>query len=161
MNGPADPFSPSSPGGRAPTFKQGAVQATAILLCGFLGGTALLYVLLEFTGEHMTAGELWWCLSAAVFASVAVPALPPHYRVELNDHCLVLLGSGRREIAWRDITSVEVRKTAGIRTVFVRVTGGRRIPLRAPMSFLDRRFDVKVKILTDWWTARRSGPEDV
>ncbi|MEI5524312.1 hypothetical protein WB401_24520 [Streptomyces brasiliscabiei] len=79
----------------------------------------------------------------------------------MNDHCLVLLGSGRREIAWRDITSVEVRKTAGIRTVFVRVTGGRRIPLRAPMSFLDRRFDVKVKILTDWWTARRSGPEDV
>lgn len=135
------------------------MQAGALILSGCLGGTALVYVLLEATGEHMTAGELWSCLSAAVFASVAVPLLPPHYRVELNDDCLVLLGSGRREIAWRDVIGVEIRKAAGNRTVMVRVADGRRIPLRAPMSFLDRRFDDKARVVTDWWTARRGAPD--
>ncbi|EKX60532.1 hypothetical protein [Streptomyces ipomoeae] len=137
------------------------MQVGALILSGLLGGTALVYLLLEVTGEHMTAGELWSCLSVAVFASVVVPALPPHYRVELHDHCLVLLGSGRREIAWRDIIGVEIRKIAGLRTVVVLVSDGRRIPLRAPTPFLDRRFDDKVKILTDWWTARRGGPGGV
>ncbi|MFJ7062719.1 hypothetical protein ACIQVA_34370 [Streptomyces microflavus] len=137
------------------------VQATAFLLGGFLCGTALAYLLVAATGGHMTAAELWSCLSAAVVASVLVPALPPHYRVELNDHCLVLRGGGRREIPWRDIIGLEIRKTVGIRMVVVQVSGGRRIPLRAPMSFLDRGFDNKAKVLTDWWGVRRGGPEGV
>ncbi|MFE1891733.1 hypothetical protein [Streptomyces microflavus] len=160
MNAPAGPF-PPGPHGLVPTFKLGMVQATAFLLGGFLCGTALAYLLVEVTGGHMTAAELWSCLSAAVVASVVVPALPPHYRVELNDNCLVLRGGGRREIPWRDIIGLEIRKTVGIRTVFVQVSGGRWIPLRAPMSFLDRGFDNKAKVLTDWWGVRRGGPEEV
>ncbi|MEU6878932.1 hypothetical protein [Streptomyces sp. NPDC046712] len=135
------------------------MQSIALLLGSFLCGTALAYLLVEATGGHMTAAELRSCLSVAIVASVVVPALPPHYRVELNDDFLVLRGDGRREIAWRDIIGVEIRKTVGIRTVAVHVSGGRRIPLRAPMSFLDRGFDDKAKVLTEWWTARRGSPE--
>ncbi|MGW1722405.1 hypothetical protein ACWCQK_05620 [Streptomyces sp. NPDC002306] len=137
------------------------MQATGLLLGSFLCGTALAYLLVEATGGHMTAAELWSCLSSAVVASAVVPALPPSYRVELNDNCLVLRGSGRREIAWRDIIGLEIRKTVGIRTVVVQVSDGRRIPLRAPMSFLDRGFDDKANVLRDWWTARRGRPECV
>ncbi|MGW7613492.1 hypothetical protein ACWGKW_40875 [Streptomyces sp. NPDC054766] len=137
------------------------MQAATVLLGGFLCGTTLAYLLVEATGGHVTAAELWSCLSAAVVASAVVPALPPHYRVELNDNCLVLRGGGRREIAWRDIIGLEIRKTVGIRTVVVQVSGGRRIPLRAPMSFLDRDFDDKARVLTDWWTIRRGGLDNV
>jgi hypothetical protein len=96
-----------------------------------------------------------------MLASVVVPALVPQYRVELSDDFLVLRGGRRRDIAWRDIMGLEVRKTAGVRTLVVHVSDGRRIPLRAPMSFLDRHFDDKAQVLMDWWTARRVGPDRV
>ncbi|MDW4907556.1 hypothetical protein RB628_19940 [Streptomyces sp. ADMS] len=161
MNGPASSIPPGSPGGPAPTFRLGKLQAAAPILCGLLVGTALVYVVLEATGERMTAGELWSCLSAAVIASVVVPALPPNYGIELTHNRLVLLGNRRREIEWREITGLEIRKTAGIRTIVASVTDGRRIPLRAPMSLLDRNFDHKAQTLTNWWAARRGGPDGV
>ncbi|MFE0454437.1 hypothetical protein ACFW2D_24785 [Streptomyces sp. NPDC058914] len=161
MDDTAGPLPPSSASGAAPTFRLGVIQIAAPLLGGMLVGTALAYVLVAATGGRMTEGELWAFVSAGVFASVVVPALPPHHRVELDDDCLVLHGGVRRDIAWRDVMGLEVRKTAGIRTVVIRVSDGRRIPLRAPMSLLDRRFDEKVQILTDWWTARGGGPDRV
>ncbi|MEU2281915.1 hypothetical protein ABZ614_08255 [Streptomyces sp. NPDC013178] len=161
MNGPAGPLSASSAGGAAPIFRLGVAQTAVPVLGGMLVGTVLAYVLVAVTGGRMTAGELWACVSAGVFASAVVPALPPHYRVELNDDCLVLLGGGRRDIAWRDIIGLEVRKTAGVRTVVIEVSDGRRIPLRAPMSLLDRGFDDKARILAEWWTARRGGLDRV
>ncbi|MEU1404820.1 hypothetical protein ABZ471_21050 [Streptomyces sp. NPDC005728] len=157
MNGPSGPLTPSSAGGAAPTFRLRVVQTAAPVLGGLLVGTALAYVLVAATGGHMTAGELWACVSAAMLASVVVPVLPPHYRVELSDDFLVLRGGGRRDIAWRDIIGLAVRKTAGVRTVVVHVSDGRRIPLRAPVSLLDRRFDDKAQVLMDWWAARRDG----
>jgi hypothetical protein len=107
----------------------------------------------------MTSEEVWSCLSAVVIASVVVPALPSRYGVKLTHNCLVVLGNRRREIAWRDIIGLEIRKAAGIRTVVVAVSDGRRIVLRAPMSLLDRRFDHKVQVLTDRWAAGRGGPD--
>jgi hypothetical protein len=105
----------------------------------------------------MTSEELRSCLSAAVIASVVVPALPPRYGVELTPNWLVLRGNRRREIAWRDIIGLEIRRTVGIRRVVVSVADGRRIVLRAPMSFLDHRFDHKVQVLMDWWAVGRGG----
>ncbi|MEU4272858.1 hypothetical protein [Streptomyces sp. NPDC026092] len=148
----------NAPDGPAPTFKVGTIRTTALLMGSLLCGTALAYLLVEATGGHMTEAELRSCLSAAVIASAVFPLLPPHYRVELDDNGLVLHGDGRREIAWRDITSLEIQKTAGIRTVVVHMSGGRQTVLRAPTSFLDSGFDDKVKVLTDWWTAHRGGP---
>ncbi|MGW0874478.1 hypothetical protein ACWD3Z_28945 [Streptomyces sp. NPDC002740] len=158
MNDPAGSIPPSRLAGPAPTFRLGALQIAAPLLCGLLVGTALAYVLVEATGGHMTAGELWTCVSAGVIASVVVPVLPPRQGVELAHGRLVLLGGGRREIAWQDIIGMEIRKTLGVRMVVVQVSDGRRTALRAPMSLLDRGFDDKVQVLTDWWTARRGGP---
>ncbi|MFJ2832199.1 hypothetical protein ACIPC1_32340 [Streptomyces sp. NPDC087263] len=160
MSGPASPFPPGDSGGRpALTFRLGALQVAAPILGGLLAGTALANVLLVVTaGEYMTSGELRSCLSAVVIASLVVPALPSRYGVELTHNWLVVLGNRRREIAWRDIIGLEIRKTAGIRTVIVVVADGRRILLRAPMSLLDRRFDHKAQILTDWWVAGRGGP---
>ncbi|MFE9765766.1 hypothetical protein ACFYPC_14760 [Streptomyces sp. NPDC005808] len=130
----------------------------ALSLGSLLAGTALTNVLLAVTaGEYMTSEELRSCLSAAVIASIVFPFLPPHYGVELTPNSLVVLGNRRREIAWRDIIGLEIRKTAGIRTVIVAVSDGRRIVLRAPMSLLDRRFDHKIQVLTDWWVAGRGG----
>lgn len=68
-----------------------------------------------------------------MIASATFPILPPHHKVELTDSRLVIRGNGRRELEWRDIAGMEIRKTAGIRTVIVPVTDGRRISLRAPM----------------------------
>ncbi|MFD9324135.1 hypothetical protein ACFWDQ_42010 [Streptomyces sp. NPDC060053] len=161
MNDPAGSFPPSGVGGATPTFRLGALQIAAPLLGGLLVGTALAYVLVEATGGHMTAGELWTCVSAGVIASVVVPSLPPRHGVELTHSRLVVLGGGRREIVWQDIIGLEIRKTLGIRTVVVQVSDGRRIPLRAPMSLLDRGFDDKARTLADWWTARRGGPDRV
>ncbi|MFD5575209.1 hypothetical protein [Streptomyces cadmiisoli] len=161
MSGPVGPLAPSSAGGAAPTYRLGVVQIAAPVLGGLLVGTVLAYVLVAASGGRMTAGELWACVSAAMLASVVVPVLPPHYRVQLSEDFLVLHGGRRRDIAWRDITGVEVRKTAGVRTVVVHMSDGRRIPLRAPMSLLDRRFDDKVQVLMDWWTAHRSGTDRV
>ncbi|WP_149825551.1 hypothetical protein [Streptomyces tailanensis] len=130
------------------------------MLGGLLVGTALVYVLLAVTGERMTAGELWSCVSAALLANAVLPLLSPSYGVELTDSRLVIRGAGRREIEWRDVTGLEVRRTVGVRTVVVSVSDGRRIPLRAPTSLLDRRFDDRARVLTDWWTARRGGKPD-
>jgi hypothetical protein len=161
MDDTAGPLPASSASGAAPTFRLGVMQIAAPVLGGMLVGTALAYVLVAATGGRMTAGELWAFVSAGVFASVVVPAMPPHYSVELYDDCLVLRGGRRRDIPWRDVIGLEVRKTAGVRTVVIRVSDGRRIPLRAPMSLLDRRFDAKAQILMDWWTARGGGPDRV
>ncbi|MER0429885.1 hypothetical protein ABR748_37805 [Streptomyces microflavus] len=161
MNSPVGPLAPSSTGGAAPTFRLGVVQTATPLLGGGLVGTVLAYVLVAAAGGRMTAGELWTCVSAAMLASVVVPVLPPHYRVELSEDFLVLHGGRHRDIAWRDIIGLEVRKTAGVRTVVVHMSDGRRVPLRAPMSLLDRRFDDKAQVLMDWWTARRVGPDRV
>jgi hypothetical protein len=128
------------------------VQIAAPVLGGLLVGTVLAYVLVAAGGGRMTAGELWTCVSAALLASVVVPVLPPHYRVQLSDDFLVLRGGVRRDIAWRDIVGIEVRNTVGVRTVVVQVSDGRRIPLRAPVSLLDRGFDDKAQVLMDWWT---------
>lgn len=159
MHSTADPLPPSSASGSGPIFRLGVMQTAAPVLVGGLVGTALAYVLVAATGGRMTAGELWAWVSAAVVASVVVPPLPPHYRVELHDDCLVVRAGGRRDVAWRDIIGLEVRKTAGVRTVVVQVSDGRRIPLRAPMSLLDHRFDDKAQVLTGWWAARRGGPD--
>ncbi|WP_328936422.1 hypothetical protein OG288_01410 [Streptomyces tauricus] len=161
MNGPAGPLATGSAGGAAPAFRLGVVQIAAPVLGGGLGGTVLAYVLVAAEGGRMTAGELWMWVSNAVLASVVVPALVPQYRVELSDSFLVLRGGGRRDIAWRDIIGIEVRKTAGVRTLVVYVSDGRRIPLRAPMSFLDSRFNDKAQVLMDWWTARRGDTDRV
>ncbi|MEV6181724.1 hypothetical protein [Streptomyces sp. NPDC052015] len=161
MNGPAGSLAPSSAGGAASTFRLGVVQTAAPVLGGGLVGTVLTYVLVAATGGRMAAGELWTWVSAAMLASVVVLVLSPHYRVELSDNFLILRGGRRRDIAWRDIIGIEVRKTAGVRTVVVHVSDGRRIPLRAPMSLLDRRFDDKAQVLVDWWTARRGSPDRV
>ncbi|GAA5702546.1 hypothetical protein [Streptomyces avermitilis] len=161
MNGPTGSLPPSGAGGAAPAFRLGALQIAAPILGGLVAGTALAYVLVEATGGHMTAGELWSWVSATVIASVVVPSLSPRYGVELTHNQLVLLGGGRRKIAWQDIVGMEIRKTAGIRTVVVQVSDGRRTPLRAPMSLLDRGFDDKAQVLTGWWAARRGGPDRV
>ncbi|MFC9845549.1 hypothetical protein ACFWFF_08525 [Streptomyces sp. NPDC060223] len=159
MNGPARPFPPGNPGGPAPKFLLGVLQIAATTLGGLLAGTALANVLLLVTvGEYMTAEELRLCLSSVVIASVVCPVLPPRFGVELTPNWLVVRGNRRRQIAWRDIIGLEIRKTAGIRTVIVAVSDGRRIVLRAPMSLLDRRFDHKVQVLMDWWVAGRGGP---
>src|SRR5882757_993226 len=119
MNGPAKPSSPGDSGRRpAPTFRLGALQVAAPVLGGLLAGTVLANVLLVVTaGEYMTSEELRSCLSAVVVASLVVPALPSRYGVELTPNRLVILGNRRREIAWRDVIGLEIRRTAGIRMV--------------------------------------------
>ncbi|MEU9671847.1 hypothetical protein AB0E25_41415 [Streptomyces bobili] len=161
MDGSTRPLAPGHASGATPTFRLGIVQMAVPLLCGGLVGTALAYVLVVATGGSMTAGEVWTWVSAAVLASVVVPVLPPHHRVELSDTFLVLHGNRRRNIAWWDITGLQVRKTAGVRTVVVHVSDGRRTTLRAPMSLLDPRFDDKAQALMDCWTARRGAPDRV
>ncbi|MFC8490404.1 hypothetical protein ACFUJU_06295 [Streptomyces sp. NPDC057235] len=148
-------------GSAAPAFRPGAVRIAAPLLGGGLVGIASAYVLAAATGTRLPVGELWTWVPAAVLAGVVVPVLSPQYRVELGADFLVLHGGRRRDIAWRDVIGLEVRKTVGVRTVVVHVSDGRRTPLRAPMSFPDRRFDDKTRLLVDWWTARPGGPDRV
>ncbi|MFG3268551.1 hypothetical protein [Streptomyces bobili] len=159
MDGSARPLAPGNAGDATPTFRLALVQMAAPLLVGALVGTAFAYVLVAATGSSMTAGELWAYVSAAILASMVVPALPPHYRVEIRGTGLVLHGNRRRNIAWRDITGLQVRKTAGVRMVVVHTVDGRRTTLRAPMSLLDPRFDDKAQALVACWTARRGDPD--
>ncbi|MFI1442081.1 hypothetical protein [Streptomyces fructofermentans] len=159
MNDPVGFHSPAGAGGAPHVFRLGVVQIAAPVLGGGLASIVLAYVLVGASGGRPTSGELWTWVSATLLATVVVPVLPPHHRVELRDDCLVIRGGGRREIAWRDVIGMEVRRTAGVRTVAVHVSDGRLITLRAPMSLLDRGFDDKAQVLMGWWTARRSGAD--
>lgn len=107
------PFRAGPPREAQLVFRLGPAQVAAPVLGGLLVGTALVCVLLAVTGERMTAGELWSCVSAALLASAALPLLSPSYGVELTDSRLVIRGAGRREIEWRDVTGLEVRRTVG------------------------------------------------
>ncbi|MEU2284653.1 hypothetical protein ABZ614_22375 [Streptomyces sp. NPDC013178] len=70
--------------------------------------------------------------------------------MSLTDEALVLSGDRRRTILRTNIRRLEVQRTLGVSRVAVYTTDGRRTMLRAPMSFLDREFDRKVQILTEW-----------
>ncbi|MEV6163421.1 hypothetical protein AB0L71_16080 [Streptomyces sp. NPDC052052] len=60
-----------------------------------------------------------------------------------------------RRIPWADLSSIDVRRSLGVRRVSISLVTGERLTLAAPVSFLDRRFDARVEELTGWWETRR------
>jgi hypothetical protein len=137
------------------SFKLGARQLVSPVLLGCLIATALVYLGLAASGDPMSTGELEPFLWATPL-SCAVAALTTRgYGVILTDEALVLIGDRRRRIVRTAILRLEVQRTLGVSRVAVYTTDGRRTMLRAPMSFLDREFDRKVQIITEWWQGSR------
>ena len=131
--------------------RQLAVPAFA----GLVGGTLILYAYFAIAGPPLTSGELRTYSSSVVLGSVVLALFPPRYGVKLTHERLIVHGNRRREIPWSDITSMEIRKSGGVRNIEVSLLDGHRITLRAPMPFLDPQFEEKYKTFIDWWTSHR------
>ncbi|MFE7836549.1 hypothetical protein ACFU53_10970 [Streptomyces sp. NPDC057474] len=137
------------------TYKSGTLQSVLPVLLGLLGGTALLYAGLALTSDPMRSDTLRQCLSGALTATVVVAVLRRNDEVALAEDALVVRGTRHRRIPWTGIERLEVRRILGVRQIAVHTTDGRRAMLHTPMSFVDKEFDLKVEILTQWWQARR------
>ncbi|WP_181804622.1 hypothetical protein [Streptomyces shenzhenensis] len=132
------------------SFKLGTLQLVLPVLLGSLTATALLYVGLAFTSDPMGIGELRQLLLTAVVAGAVVALAYRGHGVSLTEEALVFQGDRRRRIPRTDIIRLEVRRTLGVSRVAVHTVDGRHTMLRAPMSFMDREFDRKAQILSEW-----------
>ncbi|KUO05713.1 hypothetical protein AQJ58_39585 [Streptomyces sp. DSM 15324] len=90
---------------------------------------------------------------------VAVLTLTGRRRgVVLTEDALVVVDGARRELPWSGIARLEVRRVLGVSQVVAHLADGRRTTLPAPTSFVDARFEAKVRELTQWWAERRLSP---
>lgn len=138
-------------------FRLGSAQVAIPVLLGMVLATGLLYLGLRWTADPMTAGELRGCVYAVGVSVIGVLILPRSRGARLTTECLVTFSpfaQRERRIAWADISSIDVRRSAGVRRVSISLVTGERLPLAAPMSFLDRHFDARVEELTGWWETR-------
>ncbi|MFF8278382.1 hypothetical protein ACF05T_20095 [Streptomyces lateritius] len=141
-------------------FRRGQAQDVLPLVVGGVAGLGLLYLALWWDSEPMTAETLRWCAQsgAAGVAALLVIPRPPAARLTA-DHLVVVTATGsRRRVPWADITRIEVRSGVfGTRQVSVGLVTGECLTLLAPTSFLDRRFDARLRELGAWWETHRHG----
>ncbi|WP_137991188.1 hypothetical protein [Streptomyces vilmorinianum] len=138
-------------------FGPGPAQDVVPAAVGMAAATGLLYLGLWWDGDPMSAETLRWCVRSGVVGLAGLLFLPRTRGARLTADCLLVFpafGRGRR-IPWPDVSDVAVRRVAGVRHVTVGLVTGERLTLRAPLSFLDRRFDARVRELTEWWRAQR------
>ncbi|WP_455356752.1 hypothetical protein [Streptomyces sp. SYSU K217416] len=154
LNPSGHPAAPRSPDGEV-TFRLSALQIALPVLVGTLVGSGLVYAAMAATSSPIQSTELINCLAAAAIATVVTPLLSRRYGVSLTGDVLIVLGDRRSQIPRDAIHGLEVRSTLGVRQVSIILKSGGRTSLRAPMSFADRRFEDKVRILDDWC---REGP---
>ncbi|WP_433916919.1 hypothetical protein [Streptomyces sp. NBC_01744] len=135
-------------------FRLGSAQVAVPVLLGMALATGLLYLGLRWTADPMTAGELRTCAYAVGAGVIGVLILPRSRGARLTPECLVIFSpfaQRERRIPWADISSIDVRRSVGVRRVRISLVTGERLPLAAPMSFLDRHFEARVEELTAWW----------
>ncbi|MCJ0869484.1 hypothetical protein [Streptomyces sp. AP-93] len=135
-----------------------AAQVTVPVVLGLALATGLLQLGLRWTADPMTAAELRDCAYAAGAGVVGALVLPRLRGARLTPEYLAAFtafGQRERRIPWANVLGIDVHRTAGVRSVSVRLVTGECLTLAAPMSFLDRRFDARVTELTDWWESNR------
>ncbi|MFI6036368.1 hypothetical protein ACIBBD_19785 [Streptomyces sp. NPDC051315] len=140
------------------SYRLGVGRCALPGLVGLLGAALFLNVVLAVEGDPLPPGELGQLGSAALFAVVVLTLLQRRYGVTVTPDALVLVGERHRRIPWAHIQGLEVRRCLGVGQVVVRTVDGRRTVLRAPMSLLDPRFEAKVRVLVERWSAARQTP---
>lgn len=105
----------------------------------------------------MGVGELGQMLLAATAACTVVASTAKGYGVSLTEEALVLGGVRHRTILRASIHRLEVQRSLGVSRIAVYTADGRRTMLRAPMSFLDREFEDKARVITEWWQGGSQG----
>ncbi|MEU1185296.1 hypothetical protein ABZ464_48360 [Streptomyces sp. NPDC005820] len=149
---------PRAPQGSGRSFRLLSTQRAAPAALGFLSASLALYFGRFFSEDPMSVVELGQVVGWS-FAGVTVLALTGRNRgVNLTEDALVVVHGGRRAFPWAGIERLEVRRAFGVRQVVAHLTDGRRTTLPAPTSFLDPRFDDKVRELTAYWEERRFSP---
>jgi hypothetical protein len=94
----------------------------------------------------MTGGLVF--LVAATLTSLI---LWPGHGITLTPDAAIIHQGRVRVMDWRGVADISVEKEFGYRIVVIRGLDGQRLKLRAPTSFLDRRFDEKVKVIRACW----------
>ncbi|MFJ8112154.1 hypothetical protein [Streptomyces sp. NPDC096132] len=137
------------------SFRLSIPQRTLPVAVAFPCATLLLYACLAFTDDPMGAGELGRTVGWACFGVAGVALLRRSHGILLTEDALVVVNGWRRTLPWAGIDRLEVRRTLGVRQVVAHTKDGRRTTLPAPTSFLDKRFEDKVRTLTERWQERR------
>ncbi|MPY59543.1 hypothetical protein [Streptomyces spongiae] len=96
---------------------------------------------------------------------IAMPLLGllpfPRFGVTLTPSAAVVRNVRRRTIQWSNVQAVQVEQTMGTRRVVLYEAGGRRTPLRVPITGFpawDSRFEEKFHTIVRWWFDHR-GPD--
>ncbi|MFI1052708.1 hypothetical protein [Streptomyces griseoruber] len=144
--------------GSGRSFRLGLAQRALPGAIGFLSASLVLYVGHFFTDDPMSAGDLAQLLGWSL-VGVAVLALTGRRRgVILTEDALVVVNGARRVFPWPGIERLQVRRVLGVSQVVAHLADGRRTTLPAPTSFVDPRFEEKVRELTECWQERRLSP---
>ncbi|MFF4661369.1 hypothetical protein [Streptomyces sp. NPDC001381] len=139
------------------SFRLSTPQRVLPVALGFPGATVVLFVCRAFTGDPMRVAEWGQLAGWSLFGVAAVALLRRGRAVLLTEDALVVVDGRRRRIPWTGISRLEVRRSFGVSQVVAHTRDGRRTTLPAPMSFLDARFEEKVRELTEQWRRGR-GP---
>lgn len=87
--------------------------------------------------------------------------LSPRFGITLTPSAAVVRNLRRRTIPWRNVQAIHVEPYMGTRRLVIYEAGGRRTPLRAPITgFLawDGGFEEKYHAVVRWWLDHR-GPD--
>lgn len=87
--------------------------------------------------------------------------LSPRFGITLTPSAAVVHNLRRRTIPWPNVQAIQIEPYQGTRRVVVYEAGGRRTPLRAPVTgFLawDGGFEEKYHTVVRWWLDHR-GPD--
>ncbi|MGC0313671.1 PH domain-containing protein [Kitasatospora acidiphila] len=113
-----------------------------------------------FIAGHLRYGDPYphdfWATPIGVVLVISL--MQAGYRAELTDQALVLRGgTGRREVPWTAIRTVESRRELGTRSVVIHLVDGKTHRLRVPMSGFpyDPSFNRKIGTIQAWWAVRR------
>ncbi|MEW2401725.1 hypothetical protein [Streptomyces sp. NPDC046862] len=87
--------------------------------------------------------------------------LAPRFGITLTSSAAVVRNLRRRTIPWSNVQAIHIEPYMGTRRLVLYEAGGRRTPLRAPITgFLawDSGFEEKYHTIGRWWLAHR-GPD--
>ncbi|MEO3974900.1 hypothetical protein [Streptomyces sp. CAU 1734] len=145
--------------GRTQRYGLSTPQFSAPFVLSVLPAALLLRAVLLVTGEPVSAAGFRDSLGIFAAAALGCLLLPRPRAVTASPRGIVFGKGGRGRAEWGEVIGIGVRRRAGIRTVLLSLRDGRRITLRAPISFLDRRFDGSVAELRARWRNHRGDAE--
>jgi hypothetical protein len=138
-------------------YRATLLQRVVVVLGGLTLGLAFGYVLIVTHGGTPSRAEITQVLIALPVATLVSLISWPGYGITLTPESAIIHLGRERVMDWRRVADISVENEFGFRFVVIRGLDGKRVRLYAPIGFLDREFDEKVKVVRAYWQGQSHG----